>query len=47
MLTNDGISTTFLAMNAPRRATAGGTTLTPVAASSSSDRPANFVGTLS
>ena len=32
MLTYDGISTTLRAMNAPRRATAGGTTRTPASA---------------
>jgi hypothetical protein len=47
MFTYEGISTTLLAMNAPRRATAGGTILTPDAASWSSERPANLVGTLS
>jgi hypothetical protein len=47
MLTNDGISTTFFAIYAPRRATAGGTTRTPAAASASSESPVNFDGTLS
>ena len=36
MFTYDGISTTFFAMYAPRRATAGGTTRTPAAAKSAS-----------
>ena len=47
MFTYDGISTTFLAMNAPRRATAGGTTRTPAAANAASSKRANLVGTLS
>src|SRR6218665_1747500 len=47
MLTYEGIRITFLAWNEPRRATAGGTTRTPVARSSASLMPVYLVATLS
>ena len=47
MFTYEGIRIAPLAMKLPRRATAGGTTRTPVAAISSGDRCENLVGTLS
>ena len=47
MLTYEGIRITPLAIKLPRRATAGGTTRTPVAFISASLMPANLVGTLS
>src|SRR5688572_31670734 len=47
MLTNDGMSTTLRAMNAPRRATAGGTTRMPASANAPALYAANFVATLS
>src|SRR6478736_6167257 len=47
MFTYEGIRMAPLAMKLPRRATAGGTTRTPVAAISSADRCENLVCTLS
>ncbi len=47
IFTNEGISTTFLAMNAPRRTIAPGTARKPALANLFSLQPANFDGTLS
>ena len=47
MLTNEGISTTLGAMNAPRRTIAPGTARKPAALNSASPQAANFSGTLS
>ncbi len=47
MLTNEGISTAFRAMKAPRRATAPGTARKPAARKAASSQPANLEGTLS
>ena len=47
MLTKLGISTTPLAMKAPRRATAPGTTRKPASLKRFSPQPSNLSGTLS
>jgi hypothetical protein len=47
MLRNDGIKTTFLAMNAPRLATTPGTARKPAASNLAWSQPSNLLGTLS
>ncbi len=47
MFTKEGISTTFLAMNEPRRTAAGGTARNPPARKSAAPKSANLAGTLS